>query len=164
MQRIALGACVAALAAMPGAVALAHSVQSPNKPDGRLQLKNGYVDVEYNTKIKKFDYVQVYYPCRAAGPAHSRYPAFINLDTNPHVALVGRQSAGTFTFKITDETDPKAVGDTATVRWAVRGVHFSTQGLGGDLNLTVSGPPAICPFSVNDKQLVPLGDTQGQQG
>ena len=61
MRRILVGACVAAVAATPGAVALAHSVQSPNLPDGRYQLKNGYVDVEYNKKV-------------AAGPSHSKYP------------------------------------------------------------------------------------------
>jgi hypothetical protein len=149
---------VAAVAAMPGAVALAHSVQSPNLPDGRYQLKNGYVDVEYNKKIKKIDYVQVYYPCRAAGPAHSKYPAFISLDKKPDVPLKGGQSASTFTNKITADFDPKAVGDTATVTWTVRGVKFSPQGLSGDLNVMVTGPSAICPFSLKNKALVPLLD------
>jgi hypothetical protein len=162
MRRALVGACVAAMAATPGSVALARSIQNPNKPDGRLQLKNGYVDVEYNKRIKKIDYVQVYYPCRAAGPSHSRYPAFISLDTNPHVALQGGQTAGTFTFKITDEADPKAVGDAATVTWAVRGVRFSKQGLAGDLNLSVTGPRAVCPFSLKNKPLVPLLDLPGQ--
>lgn len=163
MKRVALGACVAAAAAVPGAVAIAHSVQSPNLPEGRYQMKNGYVDVEYNKKIKKIDFVQVYYPCRAAGPAHSQYPAFISLVTNRHVALQGGHGAGTFTSKITDETDTKAVGDTATVRWTVRGVRLSTQGLSGDLNLTVTGPPAVCPFSLKNKTLVPLLDIPGNR-
>ncbi len=161
MKRLALGACVAAVAAAPGAVALAHSVPSPNLPDGRYQLKNGYVDVEYNKKIKKIDFVQVYYPCRAAGPAHSKYPAFIGLDTNPHVALHGGQGAGTFTQKITEATDPKAFGESATVTWSVRGVRFSKAGLSGDLNLTVTGQRALCPFSLKNKKLVPLLDIPG---
>lgn len=161
MQRILVGVCVTVAVAMSGAVALAHSVQNPNLPDGRFQLKNGYVDVEYNKKIKKLDYLQVYYPCRAAGPSKSQYPAFISLDTNPHTALVGDKAAGTFTKKITDSSDPKALGDTATVTWAVRGVRFSTKGLSGDLNVTVTGPRAVCPFSLKNKILVPLLDIPG---
>ena len=161
MRRILVGACVAAVAAMPGVVALARSIQNPNLPDGRFQLKNGYVDVEYNKKIKKLDYIQVYYPCRAAGPSQSRYPAFIGLDTNPHAALIGGQAAGSFRHKITDPTDPKAVGDTASVVWTVRGVRFSKQGLSGDLNLTVTGPRPTCPFSLKNKHLVPLPDITG---
>ena len=47
--------------------------------------------------------------------------------------------------------------------WAVRGVKFSAQGLSGDLNLTVTGPAAICPFTLTNKHLTPLGDTQGNQ-
>jgi hypothetical protein len=125
-------------------------------------MKNGYVDVEYNKKIKKIDYVQVYYPCRAAGPAHSKYPAFISLATNPHAVLKGGQGAGTFTDKITDDiSDTRAVGDTATVTWTVRGVRFSNQGLSGDLNLAVTGPPATCPFSLKNRALVPLLNIPG---
>jgi hypothetical protein len=162
MRRILVGACVAAVAATPVAVALAHSVQSPTLPDGRYQLKNGYVDVQYSTKVKKFNYVQVYYPCRAAGPAHSKYPAFISLSTNPHAALHGGKSGSTFTNKITDSSDPKAVGDTATVTWTVSRVKFSAAGLSGNLNLVVSGPPGVCPFTLKNKHLVPL-EQQGQQ-
>ena len=161
MRRILVGACVTVAAAMSGAVALAHSVQNPNLPDGRFQLKNGYVDVEYNKKIKKIDFIQVYYPCRAAGDSKSKYPAFIGLDTNPHAALVGDKSAGTFTKRITEATDPKAFGDTATVRWAVRAIRFSAKGLSGDLNLTVTGPRTICPFTLTNKLLVPLLDIPG---
>ena len=76
--------------------------------------------------------------------------------------LVQNNTAGTFTFKITDEADPKAVGDAATVTWAVRGVRFSKQGLAGDLNLSVTGPRAVCPFSLKNKPLVPLLDLPGQ--
>jgi hypothetical protein len=161
MKRLAVGACVAAVAAAPGAVALAHSAPNPNLPDGRYQLKNGYVDVEYNKKIKKIDFVQVYYPCRAAGPAHSRYPAFIGLDTNPHAALHGGRAGGTFRNKITEAIDPKAFNDIATVTWSVSAVRFSTPGLAGKLNVTVTGPPTICPFSLKNKTLVPLGDIPG---
>jgi hypothetical protein len=162
MRRILVGACVAAVAATPGAVALAHSVQSPNLPDGRYNFKNGYVDVQYSQKVKKINYVQVYYPCRAAGPAHSKYPAFISLSTNPHAALHGGKSGSTFTNKITDSSDPKAVGDTATVTWTVGGVKFSQAGLSGNLNLAVSGPSAVCPFTLKNKHLTPL-EAQGQQ-
>ena len=111
---------------------------------------------QYSQKVKKINYVQVYYPCRAAGPAHSKYPAFISLTTNPHAALHGGKSASTFTNKITDSSDPKAVGDTATVTWTVSGVKFSQAGLSGDLNLAVSGPSAVCPFTLKNKHLTPL--------
>ena len=161
MRRIALGAFAAAVAAVPAGVALAHSVQSSNLPDGRYQLKNGYVDVQYSKTVKKINYIQVYYPCRAAGPSNSKYPAFLSLDTNPHGVLHGGKSAGTFTFKVTDATAPKAVGDTATVTWSVRGVKFSSTGLAGTLNLAVTGVPALCPFKLTNKTLVPL--EQGQQ-
>jgi hypothetical protein len=124
-------------------------------------MKNRYVDVEYNKKIRKIDYVQVYYPCRAAGPAHSKYPAFISLDKKPDVPLKGGKSGSTFTNKITADFDPNAAGGTATVTWTVRGVRVSTQGLSGHLNVTVTGPPAICPFSLKNKTLVPLLDIPG---
>ncbi|HUA46703.1 MAG TPA: hypothetical protein VMA77_15835 [Solirubrobacteraceae bacterium] len=162
MRRILVGACVAVGAAAPGAVALAHSIQSPNLPDGRYNFKNGYVDVQYSTKVKKINYIQVWYPCRAAGPAHSKYPAYLSLTTNPHAALHGGKSTGTFTNKITDSSDPKAVGDTATVTWTVGRVKFSTAGLSGNLNLAVSGPSTVCPFTLKNKHLAPL-NSQGQQ-
>lgn len=42
--------------------------------DGRLQIKgSGYIDVQYNKKTKKFNNIQVYYPC-AAGPPRASTP------------------------------------------------------------------------------------------
>jgi hypothetical protein len=161
MRRIALGAFAVAVAAVPAGVALAHSIQSPNLPDGRYELKNGYVDVQYNKTVKKFNYIQVYYPCRAAGPSNSKYPAFISLDTNPHTALASGKASGTFTNKITDSFDPKALGQTATVTWAVRDVKLSSKGLSGTLNLTVTGARTLCPFTLTNKSLVPLLDIPG---
>ena len=147
---------------MPVSAALAHSIQSPNLPDGRLQIKgSGYIDVQYNKKAKKFNYVQVYYPCRAAGPAKSAYPAYLSLTTNPRVALHGGRASGSFSNKISDTSDPKAVGDSAMVKWSVRGVRFSTKGLAGTVVVAVTGPGAICPFSLKNKRLVPLLDLPG---
>lgn len=147
---------------MPVSAALAHSIQSPSLPDGRLQIKgSGYIDVQFNKKTKKFNYVQVYYPCRAAGPARSKYPAYLSLTTNPRTGLHGGRASGSFRNKITDTSDPKAVGDTATVNWSVRGVRFSTKGLAATVAVTVSGPTATCPFSLKNQQLVPLLDIPG---
>jgi hypothetical protein len=105
--------------------------------------------------------VQVYYPCRAAGPAKSQYPAYLSLTTNPRLALDGGRASGSFANKITHTSAPKAVGDSATVTWSVRGVRFSTKGLSGTVQVTVSGPKAICPFSLKNKRLVPLLDIPG---
>jgi hypothetical protein len=44
---------------------------------------------------------------------------------------------------------------------AVRGVRLSKPGLSGDLNVTVTGPRAVCPFSLKNKALVPLLDIPG---
>jgi hypothetical protein len=162
MRRLVPWAAVLAAAVVPVSAALAHSIQSPNLPDGRLQIKgSGYIDVQYNKKTKKFNYVQVYYPCRAAGPAKSKYAAYLSLTTNPRVALHRGRASGSFASKITDTSDPKAAGDTATVNWSVRGVQLSTKGLSGTLKVTVSGPGAICPFSLKNKRLVPLLDIPG---
>ncbi|HTU94544.1 MAG TPA: hypothetical protein VMF14_01815 [Solirubrobacteraceae bacterium] len=162
MPRLATWAAVVAAVVVPVSTALAHSIQSPNLPDGRLQIKgSGYIDVQYNKKTKKFNYVQVYYPCRAAGPSKSKYPAYLSLTTNPRVGLHGGRVSGSFTNKISDETDPKAVGDTASVSWSVRGVRFSSKGLSGTLQLSVTGPGAVCPFSLKNKRLVPLLDIPG---
>jgi hypothetical protein len=165
MRRYLLAACAAATAMVPGAVAWAHSIQSPNLPDGRLNTKNGgYIDVEYNRKQKKLGYIQVYYACRAAGPANSKYPAYLSLTTDPRVPLHSGRASGSFNYKITESFDSQAVGDTATVAWSVSGVKLSTAGLSGTLNVSVSGPPATCPFSLKNKHLTPLNDLQGQQG
>ena len=161
MRRLAIWAAVAAAVAVPVSAALARSIQSPNLPDRRLQIKGSGIEVQYNKKTKKFNYVQVYYPCRPAGPAKSKYPAYLSLSTNPRVGLYGGRAFGRFANKITDTSDPKAVGDSATVDWSVRGVRFSTEGLSGAVEVTVSGPKAICPFSLKNKQLVPLLDIPG---
>jgi hypothetical protein len=162
MRRLITLACLAAAVVVPASGALAHSVQDPNKPDGRFMIKgNGYVDVEYNKKTKKFDYVQVYYACRKAGDPKSKYPAFLSLDTNPRVGLVRGGGSSTYTKKITDNSDTRAVGDSATVRWSVRGVKLSDKGLSGTLNVTVTGPAAMCPFTLKNKRLIPLLDIPG---
>ena len=94
MRRLATWAAVVAAAAVPVSAALAHSIQSPSLPDGRLQIKgSGYIDVQFNKKTKKFNYVQVYYPGRAAGPARSKYPAYLSLTTNPRTGLHGPRLA-----------------------------------------------------------------------
>jgi hypothetical protein len=150
---------------VPGAVALAHSVQSPNLPDGRLLTKGGgYIDVQYDKKIKKLNYIQVYYPCRAAGAAKSKYPAYLSLDTNPRTPLHGGRASGSFTYKITAGLAPtatNAAGDTATVTWTVSGVKLSAPGLSGTVDVSVSGPRTVCPFTLTKKRLVPLLDIPG---
>jgi hypothetical protein len=40
-------------------------------------------------------------------------------------------------------------------------VQLSTKGLSGTLEVMVSGPGAICPFSLKNKRLVPLLDIPG---
>jgi hypothetical protein len=77
--------------------------------------------------------------------AKSKYPAYLSLTTDPRVALHGGRATGSFATKITDTSDPKAVGDTATVNWSVRGVRLSTKGLSATVQITVSGPGAVCP-------------------
>ena len=162
MRRLVTWAAVLGAVAVPASVALAHSIQPANLPDGRLAIKgSGYIDVQFNKKTKKFNYVQVYYPCRAAGPAKSKYPAYLSLTTNPRVGLHGGRASGSFSNKITDTSDPKALGDSASVTWSVRGVRFSSKGLAATVQVTVSGPRAICPFALNNKRLVPLLDIPG---
>ena len=95
------------------------------------------------------------------GTAQSKYPAYLSLTTNPRIGLHGGRASGSFANKITDTSDPKAVGDTAPVDWSVRGVRFSTQGLSATVHVTVSGPKAICPFSLKNTRLFPLLDIPG---
>jgi hypothetical protein len=164
MRRVLVGICLTAVAVLPGAVALAHSVQPANLPDGRTMIKSsGYVDVEYNRKLKKITYIQVYYPCRAAGAAHSKYPAYLSLATSSaRVPLHSGAASGTFSTKIgNDITITRAVGKTATVNWAISGIKIETAGLAGKLSIKVSGPSAVCPFSFSGKKLVPLNDIPG---
>jgi hypothetical protein len=164
MRRILVGISLVVIAALPGAVALAHSVQPTNLPDGRTMIKSsGYVDVEYDRKLKKITYIQVYYPCRAAGAAHSRYPAFLSLMTgSARVPLHGGAASGTFTTKIANDiTITRAVGKTATVHWSVSAIKIETAGLAGRLNVKVSGPSPVCPFSFSGKKLIPLNDIPG---
>ena len=148
---------------MPATLALAHSVQPAYLPDGRtLIMKTGYVDITYDTRIKKVNYVQVYYPCRAAGPAHSKYPSYLSLSPKTLFApMPGGRASGMFTQTLTTDDAPKVGGDTATVTWKVSGVKISTAGLSGSLAVTVSGPKTICPFSFSGKKLVPLLDLPG---
>ncbi|MHB1467724.1 MAG: hypothetical protein ACYCU0_07935 [Solirubrobacteraceae bacterium] len=152
-------AAAAALAALPIAPAVAHSIQPAYLPAGRTQLngKDGYAEVVYDKRTKKIDYVEIYYACRAAGPSKSRYPAFIGLDSQAQVGVHGRRAAGSYTEKITAEFDPKAIGDQVTVNWTLSDIGFSHDGLTGKLSFSVSGPATVCPFSVGARKLQPSG-------
>jgi hypothetical protein len=152
-------AAAAALAALPVAPAVAQSIQPSYLPAGRLEIsgKHGYAEVVYDKKIKKISYIEIYYACRAAGPAKSKYPAYIALESENHVSVQGGRASGSFTEKITEEFDPKAIGAEASVTWKLSEMRISTGGLSGKLSFDVKGPATVCPFSLGTRPFVPDG-------
>lgn len=154
-----MAATLAALGAMPVASAVAESIQPSYLPAGRLEIsgKHGYAEVWYDKRIRKISYVEIYYACRAAGPAHSKYPAYVALESERHVAVRHRRASGHFTEKIAYEFDPKALGAEAQVKWRLSGMRISPGGLSGKLAVSVKGPATICPFSFGARALFPTG-------
>lgn len=149
----------AALAALSEVSALAESIQPSYLPAGRLEIsgKHGYAEVVYDKRIKKISYVEIYYACRAAGPAKSKYPAYLALESEDRVPVQGGSASGSFTEKITEEFDPKALGDEAAVSWKLSDMRTSTGGLSGKLSFDVKGPATVCPFSLPTRPFVPTG-------
>ncbi len=154
-----IAATAAALGALPVDSAVAESIQPSYLPAGRVEIsgKHGYAEVWYDKRIKKISYVEVYYACRPAGPAHSKYPAYVALESEKHAAVEHGRASGQFTEKITNEFDPKALGDEARVVWRFSGMHISSGGLSGKLAISVKGPTTVCPFSLRARALAPTG-------
>lgn len=152
-------AASAAFSSLAIAPASGKSIQASYLPAGRLDIsgKHGYAEVIYDKRTKKIGYVEIYYACRAAGPAKSKYPAYLALESEDQVPVKGGSASGNFTEKITEEFDPKAIGDEVTVSWKMSGMRISSGGLSGKLSFDIEGPATVCPFSLSTRPFVPTG-------